>query len=58
MAKPLLKVKVGDYIKAEKMNEVIERINELEKRIDQLEGKTPKRMMPKTGPVLQIDSVR
>jgi preprotein translocase subunit SecA len=43
MAKPLAKVKVGDLLKAQKMNEIIERINNLEKRLAKLEGKTLKR---------------
>jgi hypothetical protein len=46
MATPLAKVKVGDLLKAEKMNEMIARINELEKRLAKLEGKTPKRKTP------------
>jgi hypothetical protein len=46
MAKPLAKVKVGDLLKAEKMNEIIARINELEKRIAKLESKAPKRKIP------------
>ncbi len=46
MTKPLAKVKVGDLLKAEKMNEIIERINNLEKRLDQMEVKNPKRETP------------
>lgn len=41
MVKPLAKVKVGDLLKAEKMNEIIERINNLEKRLDHMEVKNP-----------------
>ena len=58
MARPLAKVKVGELMKAEKMNEIIERINELEKRLDQLESKTPIRMLPKVEPLYHIDSVQ
>ncbi len=46
MVKPVTKVKVGELIKADKMNEIIASINELEKRLAKLEGKTPKRMIP------------
>ena len=46
MVKPLAKVKVGDLLKAETMNEIIERINNLEKRLDQMEIKGPKRKAP------------
>ena len=46
MAKPVAKVKVGELIKADKMNEMIARINELEKRLAKLEGKTPKMKIP------------
>jgi preprotein translocase subunit SecA len=73
MAKALAKVKVGDLLKSEKMNEIIERINNLEKRLAKLEGKTLKRKTlkvktpkkktlkrksPKTGPLSHIDSVK
>jgi len=58
MAKPLVKVKVGELMKAERMNEIIERINELQKRVDQLESKTPIRMPPKVEPLYHIDSVQ
>ena len=46
MAKPLAKVKVGDLLKAEKMNEIIERINNLEKRLDQVEVRNTKKKTP------------
>ena len=73
MAKPLVKVKVGDLLKAEKINEIIERINNLERRLDQLEVKAPKRntlkvnnpkrktpnkKSPKTELLYHIDSVK
>ena len=47
MLKPLAKVKVGDLLKAEKMNDIIERINILEKRLDQMEGRASQRNTPK-----------
>ena len=43
MAKPVAKVKVGELIKADTMNEMIARINELEKRLAKVEGNPPKR---------------
>lgn len=50
MAKPLERVKVGDLLKAEKMNEIIERINNLEKRLDQMEVKRPVSKTTKVQP--------
>jgi hypothetical protein len=47
MAKPLAKVKEGDLLTAEKMNEIIDRINDLEKRLRQMEEKAPKGKFPK-----------
>jgi hypothetical protein len=46
MAKPVAKVKVGDLLKADKMNEIIERINELEMRLAKLENKAPNGKIP------------
>jgi hypothetical protein len=43
MAKPLAKVKVGELMTAELMNEIVSRINELDKRLAKLEGKAPER---------------
>ena len=42
----MAKVKVGDLMTAEKMNEIIDRINELEKRLAKQEGKAPERKAP------------
>jgi hypothetical protein len=50
MTKPLAKVKVGDLLTAEKMNEIIERINDLEKRLDQMKVKDPVRKSLKVNP--------
>ena len=47
MAKPVAKVKVGDLLKADKMNEMIARINELDKRLAKLESKAPKNIPEK-----------
>ncbi len=63
IAKPLAEVNAGDILKAQKMNEIIERIDNLEKRLDQMEGKNPKRKTtkkksPKTAPLYHIDSVK
>jgi hypothetical protein len=46
MAKPVAKVKVGDLLKADKMNEMISRINDLEKRLSKLESKAPRKKVP------------
>jgi len=51
MVKPLEKVKVGDLLKAENMNEMIARINDLEKRLAKLEGKAPKKKVPEKKPL-------
>jgi hypothetical protein len=49
MAKPLAKVKVGELLKADTMNEMIARINELEKRLAKLESKAPTRKIPENN---------
>jgi hypothetical protein len=46
MAKPVAKVKVGDLMTADKMNEIIASINDLEKRLEKLESKAPKKKTP------------
>ena len=51
MTIPVAKVKVGELITAEKMNEIIASINELEKRLDKLEGKATKRKIPEKKPL-------
>jgi hypothetical protein len=51
MAAPLAKVRVGELITAEKMNEIITEINELEKRLAKLEGKASKRKTPEKNPL-------